>query len=126
VQLCNEAIAVNSTAFEDVGSDTGARVRGTQNGDRVVEFQGTWTAEPTEVVPLIPFSRDRKAMSAVVRHAHDYRFYVKGVSEILGSAAAHDTRNDVEIAEIDDISEENHENDYFLRQSDPAYHRVVL
>jgi len=63
------------------------------------------------------FSSEREAMGAVVKLMHVYRLYIKGASEILtklcrwhivehhqGGPA---DRGDVELAEIDDFSEEN-------------------
>ncbi|KAF8511511.1 calcium-translocating P-type ATPase [Gautieria morchelliformis] len=91
-KLFNEAIAINSTAFEDPNPETGK-----------VEFVGSkteaallrlaldlgWenykqTRERAEVIQMIPFSSERKAMGVVVRVADDkWRLYVKGASEIL-------------------------------------------
>jgi P-type Ca2+ transporter type 2C len=91
-KLFNEAIAINSTAFEDPNPETGK-----------VEFVGSktetallrlaqdlgWenyrqTRERVQVVQMIPFSSERKAMGVVVRVAGDkWRMYVKGASEIL-------------------------------------------
>jgi Ca2+-transporting ATPase len=67
-------------------------------------------------VQVIPFSSERKAMGAVVKTDHGYRFYVKGASEILTKLCSRhvvvDSRSDaeaddVEVAEIDGFSEEN-------------------
>lgn len=91
-KLFNEAIAINSTAFEDVNPDT-----------EKMEFVGSktetallrmaqelkWddykkTRDSAEILQLFPFSSERKAMGAVVRlEDKKYRLYVKGASEIL-------------------------------------------
>ena len=89
--LCNAAIAVNSTAFEDVEEVTGERAFvGSKTEVALLNFAKElgWsdcneTRASAEVVQMIPFSNDRKAMGVVVRHQQGYRFYVKGPSEIL-------------------------------------------
>lgn len=124
--LCNEAIAVNSTAFEDVEQETGERVFvGSKTEAALLNFAKElgWpnykeTRDAAEIIQMMPFSSDRKAMGAVIRHAHGYRLYVKGASDILvklcrwhvvvqEGTVADDTRDDVEVAEIDDFSEMN-------------------
>ncbi|OAX36045.1 calcium-translocating P-type ATPase, partial [Rhizopogon vinicolor AM-OR11-026] len=125
--LCNEAIAINSTAFEDVDKDTGERMFvGSKTETALLNFARElgWpnykeTRDLAEIIQAIPFSSDRKAMGAVVRHAHGYRLYVKGASEILAkscksyvvvhqeSTSTDDAPDDVELAEIDDFSQEN-------------------
>ncbi|KAG1747134.1 Ca-transporting ATPase [Suillus paluster] len=124
--LFNAAIAVNSTAFEDVEQETGERVFvGSKTETALLSFakELNWpdykhTRDAAEIIQMIPFSSERKAMGVVVKHAKGYRFYVKGASEILtklcsrhvvvhqrGSIAA--DADDVETAEIDSVSEEN-------------------
>jgi Ca2+-transporting ATPase len=123
--LCNEAIAVNSTAFEDVEKETGDLVfMGSKTETALLNFAKElgWpnykeTRDAAKVIQMMPFSSDRKAMGAVVKHAHGYRLYVKGASEILTKlcrrhVVVHEQggpaeRGDVELAEIDNFSEEN-------------------
>lgn len=88
--LLNSAICINSTAFED------------KTPDGVVEFVGSktetallrmakdlgWadyktTRDTAQVVQMIPFSSELKAMGVVVKHGDKYRLYIKGASEIL-------------------------------------------
>jgi Ca2+-transporting ATPase len=125
--LCNEAIAVNSTAFEDEERGTGERVFvGSKTETALLKFAKElgWpnykeTRDAAEIIQMMPFSSDRKAMCAVVRHAHGYRLYVNGASEILaklckwhvivhqeGGSAADDAEHG-DVAEIDDFLEEN-------------------
>jgi len=89
--LCNAAIAVTSTAFECVEKVSGGRLFvGSETEVALLNFAKElgWsdcneTRASAEVVQMIPFSNDRKAMGVVVRHQQGYRFYVKGPSEIL-------------------------------------------
>ncbi|KAG1781576.1 Ca-transporting ATPase [Suillus placidus] len=128
LSLFNAAIAVNSTAFEDVEKESGERVFvGSKTETALLTFAKElgWadykeTRDAARIVQLIPFSSGRKAMGAVVKTEHGYRFYVKGASEILtklcsrhvvveqhGSSRSNAEPDDVEVAEIDGFSEEN-------------------
>lgn len=90
--LFNEAIAVNSTAFEDTDPETGESIFvGSKTEIALLEFaKGLgWakfqeTRENAEIIQLDPFSSERKAMGVVIKLAGgSYRFYAKGASEIL-------------------------------------------
>lgn len=90
--LFNEAIAVNSTAFEDADPESGERVFvGSKTETALLKFAKElgWAnykeiREAKEVVQMIPFSSNRKAMGVVVRmEGGGCRLYVKGASEIL-------------------------------------------
>ncbi|KAG1872060.1 Ca-transporting ATPase [Suillus tomentosus] len=126
LSLFNAAIAVNSTAFEDVEKESGERVFvGSKTETALLNFAKElgWadckeTRDGAKVVQMFPFSSDRKAMGVVVKTEHGYRFHVKGASEILtklcsshvvvdqhGSTRSY--TDDVEVAEIDGFSEEN-------------------
>jgi Ca2+-transporting ATPase len=123
--LCNKAIAVNSTAFEDDEKDTGERVCvGSKTETAILNFTKELgrpnykeTKDAAQTIQIIPFSGERKAMGTVVKLAHGYRLYVKGASEILTKlcrwhVVVHQQggpadRGDVELAEIDNFSEEN-------------------
>jgi Ca2+-transporting ATPase len=122
--LFNAAIALNSTAFEDVEKESGERVfvgSKTETALLIFAKELGWadykeTRDAARVVQVIPFSSERKAMGAVVKTDHGYRFYVKGASEILTKLCSRhvvvDSRSDaeaddVEVAEIDGFSEEN-------------------
>ncbi|KAG2036848.1 hypothetical protein BDR03DRAFT_1052346 [Suillus americanus] len=128
LSLFNAAIAVNSTAFEDVEKESGERVFvGSKTETALLTFAKElgWadykeTRDTARVVQMIPFSSERKAMGAVVKTEHGYRFYVKGASEILtklcnshvvveqhGNSHSNAQSDDVEVAEIDGSSEEN-------------------
>ncbi|KAF8754101.1 Sarcoplasmic/endoplasmic reticulum calcium ATPase 3 [Rhizoctonia solani] len=87
--LFNEALAVNSTAFEDKNPETGE-----------LEFVGSKTETASS---MIPFSSERKAMGVVVRiPSGGYRLYLKGASEIItGLCTRHVT------APITELEEEN-------------------
>ena len=88
----NEAICVNSTAFEDVDETTGeSTFVGSKTETALLGFAKElgWadyhqTRESAEVVQMIPFSSERKAMGVVV-HAEEgrWRVYLKGASEIM-------------------------------------------
>ena len=93
-KLFNEAIAINSTAFEDENPETG-----------VIEFVGSKTETALlkfakelgwadyrearartedDIVQMIPCSSERKAMGVVIKmHDGRYRLYIKGASENL-------------------------------------------
>ncbi|KZW01245.1 calcium-translocating P-type ATPase [Exidia glandulosa HHB12029] len=90
--LFNEAICVNSTAFEDKNKDTNEiEFVGSMTEGALLRFAQTleWedyrtVREAADVVHMFPFSSERKAMGVVVRLSDSrYRFYVKGASEIL-------------------------------------------
>ena len=90
--LFNEAIAVNSTAFEDTDHLTGECVFvGNKTETALLKFARSlgWsdfkqTREAAEVVQMIPFSSERKAMGVVVKlRGGKWRLYLKGASEIL-------------------------------------------
>jgi len=89
--LRNEAIAVSSTAFEDVEKDTGERVFvGSKTETAWLNFAKElgWpnhkeTRAAAQIIQIMPFSSERKAMGAVVKLAHGYRLYIKGSSDIL-------------------------------------------
>jgi len=122
----NEAIAANSTAFEDVDPETGAPIFvGSKTETALLQFAKDlgWRSfreirEATEVIQMIPFSSERKAMGVVIRlpNGH-YRFHVKGASEILAQRCNHhvvvdkdnnfDTDAPVQIRPIDKYAREN-------------------
>jgi Ca2+-transporting ATPase len=91
--LFNEAIAVNSTAFEDVDPETQQVVFiGSKTETALLKFAQElgWgnfkeTRDAAEVVQMVPFSSERKAMGVVVKKKDGtgYRVYLKGASEIL-------------------------------------------
>jgi Ca2+-transporting ATPase len=87
----DEAIAVNSTAFEDDEKDTGERVfvRSKMETALLNFAKGLgWpnykeTRDAAQIIQIMPFSGEREAMGAVVKLAHGYCLYIKGTSEIL-------------------------------------------
>lgn len=124
--LFNEAIAVNSTAFEDVDPESGEPIFiGSKTETALLQFAKElgWrnfreTRESAEIVQLIPFSSERKGMGVVVRLASgSYRFYAKGASEILSKKCiSHvvvnkdgnfDASGVVESGPIDDLAQDN-------------------
>ncbi|RPD74953.1 calcium-translocating P-type ATPase [Lentinus tigrinus ALCF2SS1-7] len=90
--LLNKAIAVNSTAFEDDDPESGKKVFvGSKTETALLQFakENGWadykqTRDSADIVQMIPFSSERKAMGVVVRLSkRHYRVYLKGASEIL-------------------------------------------
>ncbi|KAG6827741.1 hypothetical protein H0H92_010587 [Tricholoma furcatifolium] len=91
--LFNEAIAVNSTAFEDKDIETGKPVFvGSKTETALLQFAKDlgWrgfreTRDAADIIQMMPFSSERKAMGVVVRlpNKTGYRVYLKGASEIL-------------------------------------------
>ncbi|KAJ4479980.1 Ca-transporting ATPase [Lentinula aciculospora] len=112
-QLFNEAVAVNSTAFQDIDPNTGElafvgsktetaflkfaselgwqdyrktrTAYGLSAGDEESENESKEgrAGSRGEVLQMIPFSSERKSMGVVVSTRGRFRFYVKGASEIL-------------------------------------------
>lgn len=94
-ELFNEAIAVNSTAFEHKDPETNELVFvGSETETALLRFAKDlgWrnfkeTREARKVVHMIPFSSAYKAMCIVVenedRKEKGYRVYLKGASDVL-------------------------------------------
>ncbi|KIJ14249.1 hypothetical protein PAXINDRAFT_12900 [Paxillus involutus ATCC 200175] len=127
-KLLNAAIAINSTAFEDVDPATNELAFiGSKTETALLNFakELKWadykeTRDAAEVIQMIPFSSDRKAMGVVVKLENGgYRLYVKGASEILTKLCTRhvvvspdpnqvgDESAAVETVEIDTSSQEN-------------------
>ena len=123
--LFNEAIAINSMAFEDIDLNSGTRVFvGSKTEVALLQFAKElgWKnfqeiRSAASVIQMIPFSSQRKAMGVVIKlpQRGGYRAYFKGASEILAKRLAryvlvHRDGNfsgDVETVEIDELSREN-------------------
>ncbi|PPR03673.1 hypothetical protein CVT24_007794 [Panaeolus cyanescens] len=122
--LFNEAIAVNSTAFEDTDPETGKPIFiGSKTETALLEFakELKWknfkeTRDAAKVVQMIPFSSERKAMGVVIQRPDGrYRVYFKGASEILAKKSTrhivvsrdHSASDEIETKEIDAHSRDN-------------------
>ncbi|KAJ7773167.1 Ca-transporting ATPase, partial [Mycena metata] len=126
--LFNEAIAVNSTAFEDTSPETGETIFvGSKTEMALLQFaqEMRWpnfrtTRDAAIVVQMIPFSRERKAMGVVVKTASGkFRLYLKGASEILSKkcvqhvivhkegSGSEKPSGEIETAEIDELAKDN-------------------
>ena len=88
--LLNAAICINSTAFQDRDEDGNLNFVGSKTETALLRFAQDlgWpdyrkTRDAAEVIQMIPFSSELKAMGVVVRVGDEYRLYVKGASEIL-------------------------------------------
>jgi Ca2+-transporting ATPase len=91
--LLNEAIAINSTAFEDVGSERGETpFVGSKTETALLKFAQElgWpdfrkTREDAKIIQVIPFSSERKSTGVVVhtKGGKGFRVHFKGASEIL-------------------------------------------
>ncbi|WWC70446.1 calcium-translocating P-type ATPase, PMCA-type [Kwoniella pini CBS 10737] len=88
--LFNEAICINSTAFEDKDEDGNLSFVGSKTETALLKFAkaagwADWkkTREAYPVVQMIPFSSELKAMGVVVKIGDRYRLYIKGASEVL-------------------------------------------
>ncbi|KAL5526157.1 PMC1 [Sanghuangporus baumii] len=125
----NEVICINSTAFEDIDKKTGESIFvGSKTETALLRFAKElgWpdyhsTRENAEVVQMIPFSSEKKAMGVVVKVRDGlWRLYLKGASEILtkkctrlvvisqpGESVKDDEDDDVETEEFDDVSRED-------------------
>lgn len=121
--LFNQAIAINSTAFEDTDPETDKKVFvGSKTETALLKFakENGWadykeTRESADIVQMIPFSSERKAMGVVVRlPGGRYRVYLKGASEILTKNCSRhvvvergSADKDVETRELDELSRDN-------------------
>lgn len=123
--LFNEAIAVNSTAFQDTDRETGEVIFvGSKTETALLKFAQDlkWadfetTRKSAQVIQMIPFSSERKAMGVVVKLPNgQYRFYSKGASEILSKRCTKHIvvrqkggsgSDDVEVHDIDDLARDN-------------------
>lgn len=125
--LFNAAIAINSTAFEDVDPESGVPVFvGSKTETALLSFAKElgWpnykdTRDSAIITQMIPFSSDRKSMGCVVQLPDGtHRLYIKGASEILTRrctrhVVVHNTANEapsgdeVETVPIGEIEEDN-------------------
>ena len=125
----NEAVCVNSTAFEDTDEKSGERVFvGSKTETALLKFAKElgWTEyhiarQNAEIVQMIPFSSERKAMGVVVKVRDGlWRVYLKGASEILtkkctrhvvvgrpGEVVKDVDEDEVETREIDAVARDN-------------------
>ena len=127
-ELVNASIAINSTAFEDVDSESGATVFiGSKTETALLKFAKDLGSEnykdirdAADLVLMIPFSSERKYMGCVVRLPDGvHRLFIKGASEILTRKSTRhvivhrDGANDVpggtgvETAPIGELEEDN-------------------
>ncbi|KLT44250.1 calcium-translocating P-type ATPase [Cutaneotrichosporon oleaginosum] len=89
--LFNEAICINSTAFEDTNPEGVKEFVGSKTETALLRFAQElgWadyktTRETAQIVQMIPFSSELKAMGVVVKTPEGkFRLYVKGASEVL-------------------------------------------
>jgi Ca2+-transporting ATPase len=88
--LLNEAICICSTAFEDKNEKGELEFVGSKTETALLRFAKdlNWAdykkvREGADIVQMIPFSSELKAMGVVVKVGSKYRLYAKGASEIL-------------------------------------------
>ncbi|TFK60946.1 hypothetical protein BDN72DRAFT_937594 [Pluteus cervinus] len=124
--LFNEAITVNSTAFQDVDPVTGKIIFiGSKTETALLKFTRDlgWpdfkkTRDAAEIIQMTPFSSDCKAMGVVIRLPNGrYRIYLKGASEILSRKCTRHVvvhkngdgahGEDIETRPIDPLAEDN-------------------
>ncbi|KAH9025702.1 calcium-translocating P-type ATPase [Lactarius deliciosus] len=126
--IFNAAIAINSTAFEDVDPESGSPMfTGSKTETALLGFAKElgWpsykdTRDSANIIQIIPFSSDRKSMGCLVRLADgSHRLYIKGASEVLARkctrhvvayrGAANDASggNEVETVPIGETEEDN-------------------
>lgn len=94
--LFNEAICINSTAFEDTNEKGEKEFVGSKTETALLRFAQElgWADYKTvrdtaQVVQMIPFSSELKAMGVVVKtNEGKFRLYVKGASEVLTKKCA--------------------------------------
>ncbi|KAJ7182037.1 hypothetical protein C8R46DRAFT_885366 [Mycena filopes] len=125
--LFNEAIAVNSTAFEDTSPETGEMIFvGSKTETALLQFaqELKWpgfrtTRDSAKVMQMIPFSSERKAMGVVIKTPDGkFRLYLKGASEILSKKCVQHVvvhkeggpdipSGEIETAAIDELANDN-------------------
>jgi Ca2+-transporting ATPase len=122
--LFNEAIAINSTAFQDVDPESGEIIFvGSKTETALLQFakELKWrdfkeTRDSANIIQMIPFSSERKSMAVVVKLPNGgYRAYFKGASEILAKKSTNHVvvhrdgkyPNGIETQPIDELAKEN-------------------
>lgn len=121
--LFNDALVLNSTAFEDKNPETGElEFVGSKTETALLRFgkELGWkdykqTREASNVVQMIPFSSERKSMGVVVQLPNGkHRVYLKGASEILLRVSSKHilvsedvSSQEIEVAEFDEETREN-------------------
>ena len=120
--LFNEAIAINSTAFEDTDPASGERIFiGSKTETALLQFAKNlcWpdfasTRRNAEIVQMFPFSSERKSMGVVIKRPGGYRAYFKGASEILAKKSTHhivlekeQSGDDIKTEIINELNREN-------------------
>ncbi|KAJ7127093.1 calcium-transporting ATPase [Mycena epipterygia] len=126
-ELFNEAIAVNSTAFQDTGPEGEPIFVGSKTETALLQFaqELKWpdfrtTRDTATVIQMIPFSSERKAMGVIVKTRHGkFRLFLKGASEILSKKcvshvvvhkdgqSAGSATGEIETAAIDELANDN-------------------
>ena len=127
-RLFNQSIAINSTAFEDTDPKTNKLTFiGSKTEAALLQFAKdlgweNWkeTRESVQIMQMIPFSSERKAMGVIIRlQSGRYRLFLKGASEILtGKCTRHivvsknsdqsqDPNSEIEIVAIDETARYN-------------------
>ena len=121
-ELFNEAIAINSTAFEDTDPANGDRIFvGSKTETALLQFAKNlhWsdfasTRRKAEIVQMFPFSSERKSMGVVIKRPGGYRAYFKGASEILAKKSTHhivvekeQSGDGIKTKIIDELDQEN-------------------
>src|SRR5690606_19491724 len=91
VKILHEAIAVNSTAFENEDEKGNLSFIGSKTEVALLDFSKKIGGadyreirEATPVAHLYPFSSERKSMATIVKMGENhYRLHAKGASEII-------------------------------------------
>ncbi|WVQ83119.1 calcium-translocating P-type ATPase, PMCA-type [Cryptococcus sp. DSM 104549] len=127
--LLNEAICINSTAFEDKDEDGNLQFVGSKTETALLRFakECQWadyrqTRENAQIVQMIPFSSELKAMGVVIKRGNGgekggYRLYLKGASEVLtNNCTAHVVvHQDQPDAELEAVSFDERSMDNILK-----------
>lgn len=121
-ELFNEAIAINSTAFEDTDPASGERIFvGSKTETALLQFAKNllWpdfasTRRNADIIQMFPFSSERKSMGVVIKRPGGYRAYFKGASEILAKKSTHhivlekeQSGDDIKTGIINELNREN-------------------
>ena len=127
-RLFNQLIAVNSTAFEDIGPETkDPAFVGSKTEAALLQFAKglgleNWkeTRESAQIMQMIPFSSEQKTMGVIVRlQSGSYRLFFKGASEILTNKCtrhvvvsknpdhSQHADSEIEVKAIDEVTKDN-------------------
>ncbi|RIB24300.1 hypothetical protein C2G38_2134118 [Gigaspora rosea] len=122
MNLLEESIVINSTAFENVSGNGQITFTGSKTETALLSFlvdmdrKNFMDLRKIKPIQVFPFSSERKAMGVVIERKVKMRFYVKGASELLLEKAKFIVNLDLSEDEVSVYSNLTEENITALRQ----------